>query len=393
MSDAQERTEKATDKRMKDVRSKGKLQKSQDVTAWLGVGAAGVLIPATIAAGTTAVTHQLFTVGAVASHPEPGIAMDALYDGLGSIGPIMGGMLAAVAIAVLAGSVAQGGVHIKTKLLRFDQFDMLAGIKRTFGTQALWQGAKSLLKTGVIGGVLYIVIQTLMPVLMTSGGLSVAAVVEAGTSGAWSLLIAAVAAGLALAAVDVFVVMRKNSKQTKMTKKEVTDENKNSDGDPLVKSQRRSRQLQMSRSRMMSSVADADVVLINPTEFAVALRYEPGKSAPRVVAKGKGVIAARIREEAEKHAVPMVKDIPLTRALHAACELGHEIPVPFYSAIATVLTFVAALKARGSARGVHTLARPVVIPEPAPARGSSASSTTASPTTASPTTGGSHREP
>ena len=125
-----------------------------------------------------------------------------------------------------------------------------------------------------------------------------------------------------LAAADFFVVMRRNRKKTRMTKKEVKDENKSSEGDPLIKSQRRARQMAMSRNRMIAAIGDADVVLVNPTHFAVALKYEPGKSAPRVVAKGAGHIAARIREEAEAKNVPMVQDIPLARALHGACETG-----------------------------------------------------------------------
>jgi flagellar biosynthetic protein FlhB len=107
---------------------------------------------------------------------------------------------------------------------------------------------------------------------------------------------------------------------------------------------------------MMSAIADADVVMVNPTHFAIALKYEPGKSAPRVVAKGAADVAARIRERAEEERVPIVRDIPLTRALHSACELGDEIPVDLYSAVARVLAFVMALKARGAAQGVHTMA-------------------------------------
>ena len=168
----------------------------------------------------------------------------------------------------------------------------------------------------------------------------------------------AVLAGLALAVLDVFVVMRRNRKKTRMTKKEVKDENKNTDGDPLIKSQRRSRQLAMSRNRMMAAIADSDVVIINPTHIAIALKYEPGKSAPRVVAKGSGTIAARIREQATTDGVPMVRDIPLARALHAACELGQEIPVELYNQVARVLAFVMALKLRGAAAGVHTMTNP-----------------------------------
>ena len=205
-----------------------------------------------------------------------------------------------------------------------------------------------------------------MPVLMTAGGMSISALIAEAGGGVATLLQFAVAAGLALAGADILMVMRRNRKRTRMTKKEVKDENKNTDGDPLIKSQRRSRQLAMSRNRMMAAVADADVVLLNPTHVAVALKYEPGKSAPRVTAKGAGTIAARIREEAETKGVPMVRDIPLARALHSACELGQEIPVELYNAVARVLAFVMALKNRGAAAGVHTMAPDPASTVPAP---------------------------
>lgn len=355
MSDSQERTEQATDKRMKDVHSKGKLQRSQDVTAWVSVGAAGAMIPGAIAAGTDAAREQMAAVQQAALDPDPTAAISALFDGMGSVLPTVSLLFVAVVVAVIGGAVLQGGVHIKTQLMKFEQLDLVKGIGRTFGLQALWQGAKALLKTIAVGLVLYLVIQSLMPVLTASGGLALTTILDAAAGGAAALLIAAVAAGLVLAAADMVVVMKKNNKQTMMTKREVSDENKNSEGDPLIKGQRRSRQLAMSRNRMMAAVGDADVVIINPTEYAVALSYEPGKAAPRVVAKGQGIIAARIREEAERSGVPMIRDIPLTRAIHAACELGQEIPVEHYGAVATVLTFVAALKRRGAARGVHSI--------------------------------------
>jgi flagellar biosynthetic protein FlhB len=265
-------------------------------------------------------------------------------------------MLIVVLVVVVAGSALQGGIHLKKFRVDFEHFKLLSGLKRVFGTQALWGGVKALLKATVVGLVLYSVVQGLVPVLLTAGGLPVAGVVAAAGGGISSLVQFAVFAGIALAAVDYFVVMRRNRKKTRMSKKEVQDENKSSEGDPLIRSQRRARQLSMSRNRMIAAIGDADVVLVNPTHVAVALKYEPGKSAPRVVAKGAGHVAARIRQEAEAKDVPMVQDIPLARALHGACELGQEIPVDFYHAVAAVLAFVMSLKARGAGAGLHRMA-------------------------------------
>jgi flagellar biosynthetic protein FlhB len=109
----------------------------------------------------------------------------------------------------------------------------------------------------------------------------------------------------------------------------------------------------MSRNRQMADVPLADVVLINPTHVAVALSYDPQKGAPRVVAKGQGPIAAKIRDLATENRVPLVQDVPLARALHAGCEVGQEIPADFFGAVAKVLAFVMSLKSRGSAAGLH----------------------------------------
>lgn len=355
MSDSQEKTEQATDKRMREVRSKGQLSRSQDLTAWLAVGSAAAMIPSTIERASNAAADQLFTVRGVIANPEPCKAVAALEAGFGSLAGILGPLFIVVMVVVLAGSALQGGIHFKKFRAEFEHFNLLSGVKRIFGAQALWGGVKALLKTAVVGLVLYAVVQALIPVLLTAGGLPVSGILSAATGGIGSLVQFAVLAGLVLAAADIFVVMRRNRKKTRMSKKEIKDENKNSDGDPLIRSQRRSRQLSMSRNRMIGAIADADVVIVNPTHVAVALKYDAGKAAPRVVAKGAGVIAARIREEAEAKSVPMVQDIPLARALHSACELGQEIPVELYRAVAGVLAFVMSLKARGAARGMHRL--------------------------------------
>lgn len=358
----QERTEQATEKRMKDVRSKGQLQKSQDLTAWVGIAAAAVMFPLTLERASAAATDQVFTINAVVASPEPARAVAALGDALGSVASTLGPMLAAVVVAIVLAAVAQGGVHLAKLRARTEQFNVVTGVKRIFGLQSLWNGVKALLKTSVVGLVLFLVVQSLMPVLMTAGGMPVAALLQAAGGGVGSLLQWAVAAGIGLAILDVVVVMRRNRKKTRMTKKEVRDETKNSEGDPLIKSQRRSRQLAASRNRMIAAVADADVVVVNPTHVAVALKYEPGRSAPRVVARGADHLATRIREKATAENVPMVQDVPLARALHAACDLGEEIPVDLYDAVARVLAFVMALKSRGAAAGLHTMSPPKPTP-------------------------------
>jgi flagellar biosynthetic protein FlhB len=354
-TDTGERSEKATDKHLKEARKKGRLSRSQDLTAWLGIGAAAIAMPAAIALGAAAGTEQLLTVTSLVFSPTPEAALDALGRGLASVLPTLTVMLAAVAIVTLIGAVVQGGVHLKPLTGRFEQFNIVTGIRRVFGLQALWEGAKALLKTAAIGIALWVVIAGLMPVLTASGAHSISRLLGTASEGTAALLQTAIAVGLVLAAIDMFVVMRRNRKHTRMTKREIRDENKSSEGDPLIRQQRRSRQLAASRNRMIAAVAGSDVVVVNPTHIAIALRYEPGRAAPKVVAKGSGVIAERIRDEAVRAGVPLVREITLARALHAACELGQEIPEDLYNAVARVLVFVDALRRRGAARGIHTL--------------------------------------
>jgi flagellar biosynthetic protein FlhB len=159
--------------------------------------------------------------------------------------------------------------------------------------------------------------------------------------------------GLVIAVADYVVVRKKMMKQLKMSKYEITQEYKQAEGDPHMKAHRKGVALSMSRNRMMSEVADADVLLVNPTHVAVALKYDPAKGAPRVVAKGAGEVAARLRALAEEARVPMVQDIPLARALHGSCELGQEVPAQLFTAVARVLAFVMHLGARGVKGGLH----------------------------------------
>ena len=167
------------------------------------------------------------------------------------------------------------------------------------------------------------------------------------TAGLRTLVWAAAATGPPLAAADYAYQRRTVMKQLRMTPREIKDENRQTEGDPMVKSAIRSRQMAMSRNRMLAAVATADVVLVNPTHYAVALRYESGQGAPRVVAKGADALAAKIRERAREHRVPIVEDKPLARLLYRVCDVEDEIPAELYVAVARILAFVMSLRRPG----------------------------------------------
>jgi len=350
-----ERTEQATAQRMKEVREKGKLSRSQDLTAWLGIAAATAAMPWVLEAGRDAGQAQLVAVKAVIDAPDPQVAIATLAEAGASMVFTLGPMLAAVVLAVLAGAVLQGGVQFRKFALKSEHLDPVKGLKRTFGLQALWQGLKALLKTLVVGLMLWYVIRSLMPLLLNAGLLPVSSMLSAAGSGTVSLLQASILAGVGLAVIDLLVVSRRNRKHTRMTKQEVKDEHKKTDGDPLVRQQRRSRALEMSRNRMIAAVGESDVMLVNPTHIAVALSYQPGFAAPKIVALGTDNIALRLREEATAKRVPVVRDVALARALHSECSLGDEVPMELFTEVAHVLAFVMQLKERGSVSGVHTV--------------------------------------
>jgi flagellar biosynthesis protein FlhB len=352
---AGEKTEQATPQKLKKAKREGQIGRSQDVGAWFGMLAASIMLPKTLGA---AIDHgrELFErVPQVIADPEPAEALAMLRQaGMGAAWAVLP-LAATLMVVGVASAGAQGGIRIATKLFvpKFSRLNPLPGIKRMFGPQALWELIKAVVKTSVLAAVLYTTTKDRIPTLMTAGQLPLGSLLAVVKDAVLGLVRAAAVAGIVMAAADYFVVRRRTGKQLRMTKQEVKQEYKNSEGDPQVKAQIRSRQMQMARNRQMADVPTADVVLVNPTHVAVALRYDATKGAPRVIAKGQGEIAIKIRELALEHRVPMVQDMPLARALYASSDIGAEISADFYGAVAKVLAFVMSLKARGSAAGLH----------------------------------------
>jgi flagellar biosynthetic protein FlhB len=350
-----EKTEQPTQQKLKKAKQEGQIGRSQDVGAWFGMLAASVMLPRTLGSAMDHARELMARVPDIIANPDPAVAMGILKEGMmGAAWATLPLALTMMAVGVAAAG-AQGGIRVATKLFipKFSRLNPLPGFKKMFGPQALWEGTKALIKTGVLAGVLYMTMKNIVPVLMSAGRLQLRSLLGVVNDAALSLIRAASVAGIVMAAADYFVVRRRTNKQLRMTKHDVKQENKNTEGDPQVKGQIRARQMAMARNRQMADVPTADVVLVNPTHVAVAMRYDPDKGAPRVIAKGRGAIATKIRELAAEHRIPMVQDVPLARALEKSVEVGQEIPGEFYGAVAKVLAFVMSLKARGSAAGMH----------------------------------------
>jgi len=350
-----EKTEKPTAQRKKQARREGTVARTPELGAWAGMLATTVVLPMALRSMMTVARQILEQLPSVIARPDPKVAMHLLKTATTGAASAIAPLCATILVIGVAAAAAQGGVYPAVKLImpKFSRLNPMSGIKRTLGPHGWWEGAKAVLKTAALGSVMYSVVHGQIQTLLMSGTLSLSTTVSTVVSGAVTIMRTAAVAGLVLAAADYMLVRRRTSKQLRMSKHDIKEEHKKSEGDPHVKAHIRAKQMAASRNRMMAQLPQADVVVVNPTHVAVALRYDPAKGAPRVLAKGSGTIAAKIREKATELRIPMVQDVPLARALYAGCELGQEIPPQFYGAVARVLAFIMGLKARGSAAGFH----------------------------------------
>jgi flagellar biosynthetic protein FlhB len=350
-----EKTEKPTPKRLKEARKEGQIPRTQELGTWAGVAVASALLPMLVGNVFDEVGKLFVQVGTVIEHPEVDRVDPLLGQALSAfLATVLPVALTLLLVGVMA-SAAQGGVTLATKGMKptLKKLNPFPGIKRMFGTHGLWEAAKAVIKTIALGVVVVVTSDRAQALVAASGALPLSAVTATVADSAVLMFRVVAATGFGIALADYVVLRVQAMKKLKMTKYEIQQEHKSQEGDPHVKAQRKGVALAMSRNRMMAEVAEADVLLVNPTHVAVALRYEPERGAPRVVAKGADELAARLRERAAEARVPMVQDIPLARALHASCELGQEVPPQLFTAVARVLAFVMQLGARGVRGGVH----------------------------------------
>ncbi len=337
------KTEKPTPKKLRDARKEGNFPRTADAATWLAVAGAAAMLPRTVAALSDHFRDLMARVPLAATDPTPAQALRALGEVPKVVLLVSGPLALAAAAGAVLGAAAQG-VHPSSKALKpkFNRMSPKQGLRRMFGTKALWEAAKAVMKVIVIGLVVWSLARTLVPELIGAGIMPLAVTVERTRAGMMTLLWSATVTGLILALFDYGYMRHTVMKQLRMSPHDIKQEMKQSEGDPLMKGAIRSKQMAMSRNRMLSAVADADVVLVNPTHYAVALSYQPSKGAPRVVARGAGALALKIRERAKEARVPVVEDKPLTRLLYRVCDLGDEIPGELYVAVAKILAFVMA---------------------------------------------------
>lgn len=331
----------------------------------MGLLVGTALLQSTVTRGTRTFRAVLEDMGRAIAAPSQERASaffgTALVQGLLVVAPLVVG-LTLLAVAV---NLAQVGLTPSWKRLKpqFGRLNPLKGLKRMGSPSAWWELAKAFVKVALLAAVAWPTAARLARTVTAGGSLGFVAGQTAKT--ALTLMRNIGAVGLVVAAVDYGVQRHRVTKDTMMTKQEVLEEHRQYEGDPRVRQAMRSRQQAVSRNRMIRMVANADVVVVNPTHYAVALRYEASHGAPEVVAKGADHLAARIRLEATRHSVPVVHEPAVTRALYRACPVGARIPIELYEAVAHLLAFVFALRARGRAEGYHEYGR-ALVEEPAP---------------------------
>jgi flagellar biosynthesis protein FlhB len=348
---ADNRTEQPTPKRRDKARREGQVARSHEINSAVGL-LAGIVALAVEGPHIFRGLQDMMTRG-LAQAANPSLASRSgggtlggwvLHAFVSGVGPIM----VAAAGAGLVANVAQVRLRFTPSLLKpkFSKLNPLQGLKRMVSPSSAVELLKALAKTTIVGLAAFTALWPHLSDLSGLVGIQPAVLVSEIAHLVLQVAIRVVAAMVLLAAGDYAWQRRRHEKSMKMTKEEVKNEHRQSDLAPEVRGGIRRRQAEAARKRMLADVPTADVVVVNPTHYAVALRYDGSRPAPEVVAKGVDLIAANIRRVAEENDVPVVREAPLARALYAQVEIGQMIPEDFFAAVAQVLAFVFRTAAR-----------------------------------------------
>lgn len=350
--DASQKTEEPTGKKLEEAARKGQVPRSQEVNHWFMI-TAGTLVVVIFSEPMARRLTGLLLPFLESPHDistDPARLILLLGDLSGAVALLLLPAVLLLAAAAVAGNLVQNKPMLSAEKLKpkLSKISPMNGLKRIFSWSGIMEFGKGLLKLAIVASVaLFLVLPPMqeLPLLIASGH---GAILGAARDLCLIMLAGVAAVMVAVAAADLFYQNWNHIRELRMTKQEVRDETKQSEGDPMVKARIKSLRLERTRRRMMAAVPGADVVVTNPTHFAVALKYEHGSAgAPRVVAKGQDLVAQKIRELAQSHQVPIVENPPLARALHASCDLDQEIPVEHYQAVAEIIGYVMRLRRQG----------------------------------------------
>lgn len=365
-----EKTEQPTPKKLQDAAKKGQIARSKDL------GTAVVLIAS---AASLLIFGKMLAI-AVLNIGQRLMRLDqkdifetnSMFTAWGEAGRELAAPLAGIfffiLIAAFIGNTLLGGFNFSWEAAgpKASKMDPLKGFKRMFGLQALVELGKSILKVAVVMGVAYLLLNIYFMDIMALSLMSEPNNIESALYFLGWLFLGLCASVSIIAVVDAPYQMWNHTKQLKMSLQEIKDEHKNSEGSPETKGRIRRTQMQMSMKRMMQQVPTADVIVTNPTHYAVALKYDQGKfRAPAVVAKGVDEVAMHIRKIANEHKIPVLESPALARSIYYTTKLDHPIPEQLFAAVAQILAYVYQLKMYRKGKGSRpkSLAKELPIPE------------------------------
>ena len=351
-----DKTEEPTERKLRQAREKGDVAKSQEIPGWfvLATGLAVLITIGPTIGGSLAASLTVFF-----EHPhdlslDPAAALDLVAATAWRVALVTALAFLAFFIAGTLGHIAQHGLLFAPSKLepKLSKLNPIEGAKRMFGPQGWMNFAKGVGKMALVGGAIAIALWPRMSQLEALPAMAPAAMMTFIRDAAIQLLIAALIVYAVIAFADLIFQRQQHHERNKMSRKELKDEFKDTEGDPAVRAKLRQIRQERAQRRMMAEVPDASVVVTNPTHYSVALKYEQGvTAAPICVAKGVDETALRIREIAKAHDVPIVEDPPLARALHASADLDEPIPVEHYQAVAKVIGYVMSLSKGKASRG------------------------------------------
>jgi flagellar biosynthetic protein FlhB len=348
----QDRTEKATPKHRREARKKGQVARSQDLGGSLvliaGLLALSITGPRIVDSGAATFREILGEIAHSGRATSAAGLSELMHSALSTIALTVAPVAGACVLAGVATGVAQVGLRPTPQALKpdFSRINPASGLRNLVGPNAIFEVIKALVKVAIVGAVAALALIPGLEGLASQVGISPVALGLIFGERALGIAQHAAFAYLLVGLVDYGWKRYQNEKKMRMTKQQVKDEARHYGVSAEVKAALRRRQMQAARARMMAAVPSADVVVTNPTHFAVALAYDGSRTAPEVVAKGQDLIAAQIRRIAEENDVPIVSDPPLARALHSSTEIGQVIPQELYAAVARVLAFVYRLAGR-----------------------------------------------
>jgi flagellar biosynthesis protein FlhB len=355
--DKSQKTEEPTPKRLEDARKKGQVASSREVNTWFMILAgtiAVMVIPATLGDFSRSLSRFLSEPHDIIVNGDqlPALANETVTALVVQFGPLVVLMVAA---AIASSWVQHGPIASVDKLVpKLENLSLLKGLGRLFSLRSIVEFAKGVLKMAIVGAVAFALVAPEIGQITASIELEPAALLHFIWIMALRLMGGVCAIITVIAGIDYLYQQYEFQKSMRMSKQEIKDEHKQTDGDPMVKGRLRQLRLERARKRMMAAVPEADVVITNPTHFAVALKYDTDTmDAPMLTAKGADNIAQRMREVAKEYDIPIIENPPLARALHAGVEVDQTIPETYYRAVAEVIGYVWRLKGKRSKQAKH----------------------------------------